>query len=49
MLSGGRAARRDLDYEEIKELPFVSHALPDPNRDITSGKSIIDEKDKDDD
>lgn len=47
VLSGGRAARRDLDYEEIKELPFVSNALVDPNRDITSGKSIIDEKDDD--
>ena len=47
VLSGGRTARRDLDYEEIKELPFVSNALPDPNRDVTSGKSIIDEKDDD--
>lgn len=47
VLSGGRPARRDLDYEEIKELPFVSNALPDPNRDVTSGKSIIDEKDDD--
>ena len=47
VLSGGRTARRDLDYEEIKDLPFVSNALTDPNKDITSGKSIIDEKDDD--
>lgn len=47
VLSGGRTARRDLDYEEIKELPFVSNALTDSDRDITSGKSIIDEKDDD--
>lgn len=47
VLSGGRPARRDLDYEEIKELPFVSRAMNDPSRDITGGKSIIDEKDDD--
>ena len=47
MLSGGRPARRDLDYEELKELPFVSTAMNDPSRDITGGKSIIDEKDED--
>lgn len=47
VLSGGRPARRDLDYEEIKELPFVSSAMNDPSRDITGGKSIIDEKDDD--
>jgi len=47
VLSGGRPARRDLDYEEIKELPFASRAMNDPSRDITGGKSIIDEKDDD--
>lgn len=47
VLSGGRLARRDLDYEEIKELPFVSRAMNNPTRDITGGKSIIDEKDDD--
>ena len=47
MLTGGRPARRDLDYEEIKDLPFVSRAMNDPSRDITGGKSIIDEKDDD--
>jgi len=47
VLIGGRPARRDLDYEEIKGLPFVSRALNDPSRDITGGKSIIDEKEED--
>lgn len=47
VLSGGRPARRDMDYEEIKDLPFVSNALNDPSRDITNGKSIIDEKEDD--
>ncbi|MBQ9335781.1 MAG: hypothetical protein IJS14_00600 [Lentisphaeria bacterium] len=47
VLSGGRLARRDLDYEEIKELPFVSQAMNDAPKDITRGKSIIDEKDDD--
>ena len=47
VLSGGRLARRDLDYEEIKELPFVSQAMGDAPRDITRGKSLIDEKDDD--
>ena len=47
VLSGGRRARRDMDYEEIKELPFVAHAMDDQTRDITGNKSIIDEKDDD--
>lgn len=47
VLNGGRAARRDMDYEEIKDLPFVAHAMNDQTRDITAGKSIIDEKDDD--
>ena len=47
VLSGGRLARRDLDYEEIKELPFVSQAMNDGPKDITRGKSIIDDKDDD--
>ena len=47
VLSGGRLARRDLDYEEVKELPFVSQVMNDPAKDITRGKSILDEKDDD--
>ena len=47
VLSGGRLARRDLDYEEIKELPFVSQAMGDAPKDITRGKSLVDEKDDD--
>jgi len=47
ILSGGRRARRDMDYEEIKDLPFMSYALEEQTRDITAGKSILDEKDDD--
>ena len=48
VLSGGRRARRDMDYEEIKDLPFVTNAMDDQSRDITAGnKGIIDEKDDD--
>ena len=47
VLSGGRRARRDMDYEEIKELPFVAHAMDDQTRDITGNKGIIDDKDDD--
>ena len=46
VLSGGRPARRDLDYDEIKDLPFVASAMADQTRDITAGqKSILDDKD----
>ncbi len=45
VLSGGRAARRDLDYEEIKDLPFIANAMDENLKDITEGKSIIDETD----
>ena len=47
VLSGGRRARRDMDYEEIKDLPFVTYAMDDQTKDITAGKSIIDEKEDD--
>ncbi|MBO4647308.1 MAG: hypothetical protein J5806_04050 [Lentisphaeria bacterium] len=47
VLSGGRPARRDMDYEEIKDLPFVSTIMDGPNNDITSGKSLLDDKDGD--
>ena len=47
VLDGGRPARRDLDYEEIKDLPFVARAMAGHEKDITAGKSIIDEKDED--
>lgn len=43
VLSGGRRARRDLDYEEIKDLPFIATAMDENLKDITDGKSIIDE------
>ena len=45
VLSGGRPARRDLDYEEIKELPFVSNLMDGQPNDVTSGKSLLDDKD----
>lgn len=44
-LTGGRRARKDRDYEEIKDLPFLSGALEERSRDITGGKSIIDKND----
>ena len=47
VLSGGRRARRDLDYEEIKDLPFVSNALDENLKDITEGKSIVDADEND--
>lgn len=47
VLSGGRRARRDMDYEEIKDLPFITSAMGDQIKDVTAGKSIIDEKDDD--
>ncbi|MBO4630999.1 MAG: hypothetical protein J5858_03665 [Lentisphaeria bacterium] len=47
VLDGGRPARRDMDYEEIKDLPFMAQAMGGGDRDITEGKSIIDEKDDD--
>jgi len=47
VLSGGRPARRDLDYEEIKDLPFVSNLMDGQTNDITSGKSLFDDS-KDD-
>ncbi len=47
VLNGGRGARRDLDYEEIKDLPFISSAMDENMKDITEGKSIIDEANKD--
>ncbi len=48
VLNGGRSARRDLDYEEIKDLPFIASAMDENLKDITEGKSIIDESnDKD--
>ena len=45
ILSGGRGARRDLDYEELKDLPFIANAMDENLKDITEGKSIIDEAD----
>ena len=47
VLSGGRRARRDMDYEENKDLPFMPYALDGQTRDVTNGKSILDEKDDD--
>ncbi len=43
VLDGGRPARRDLDYEEIKELPFISGAMDENMKDITEGVGILDE------
>lgn len=37
MPAGGREARRDLDYEEIKELPFAEDMFNEKNRDLPSG------------
>ena len=40
-------ARRDLDYEEIKELPFIRTAMEENVKDITEGKSILDQAEED--
>ena len=37
MPAGGREARRDLDYEEIKELPFTEDMFNEKSRDLPSG------------
>ena len=48
IVDGGRAARRDLDYEEIKELPFIRTAMEENVKDITEGKSILDQAEEED-
>ena len=35
--AGGREARRDIDYEEIKELPFTEDMFNEKSRDLPSG------------
>lgn len=47
IVDGGRVARRDLDYEEIKELPFIRTAMEENVKDITEGKSILDQAEED--
>jgi len=37
MPAGGREARRDVDYEEIKELPFTEDMFNEKSRDLPSG------------
>ena len=37
MPAGGREARRDIDYEEIKELPFTEDMFNEKTRDLPSG------------
>lgn len=37
MPAGGREARRDIDYEEIKELPFTEDMFNEKSRDLPSG------------
>ena len=48
IVDGGRAARRDLDYEEIKDLPFIATAMEENINDITEGKSILDQVEEED-
>ena len=37
MPAGGREARREIDYEEIKELPFTEDMFNEKSRDLPSG------------
>lgn len=48
IVDGGRVARRDLDYEEIKDLPFIATAMEENVKDITEGKSILDQAEEED-
>lgn len=46
LLTGGRRARPDLDYEEIRSLPYIQQAMEEHTGDITSssGKGLLDDK-----
>ena len=43
LLAGGRRARPDMDYEEIKSLPYIKQAMEEHTQDITGkrGKGLL--------